>query len=168
MHNCIIDSSMYYEYRTKLSNLKAANIVKKVNGGWKCALVSQGIVCGQGASVKAENCIFLGINTLLKNNDSGSTSPYNCGGYQLVNCKYECGDISYVGSSSDENHQFKNSNPSTLATTYFKWNNSENMCPYTVSVLIELDKLSDCLSNMFYGAGTSVYLSEQWFLLTYI
>ena len=75
MHNCLFDSSRYDTYRTKLSNANAANVVRTINSSWKCALVSQGIVCGQGASVKAENCIFKGIKTLLKNNDSGSIVP---------------------------------------------------------------------------------------------
>ena len=59
LHNCIADSTEYYKYRSRLSSAGASNAVKAVNSSWKCALVSQGIVCGQGGSVKAENCIFL-------------------------------------------------------------------------------------------------------------
>ena len=153
LHNCVIDSSKYYEYRTKLSSLNPQSKVSKINSGWKCALTNQGIVCGQGGSVKAENTIFLGINTLLKNNDTGSPAPYSHGGYDLTNCKYECGDVSYVGSSSDENNKFKNSSSSILKTDAFKWNTIDGKAPYIPDVLIELDFLEETLNNEYYGVG---------------
>ena len=167
MHNCIFDSSRYYEYRTKLSTAGAANFVKKVNSGWKCALVSQGIVCGQGGSVKAENCIFLGINTLLKNNDSGSPAPYSYGGYELVNCRYSIGSIDYTGSSSDPSNSFKNSNPSTLKTDSFKWNTSDGNAPYTPNVLMPLQSLKDVLFNEIYGVGTNNLITNDWLTFIY-
>lgn len=153
LYNCLIDSSKYYEYKTKLSSLNPQSKISKVNSGWKCALTNQGIVCGQGGSVKAENTIFLGINTLLKNNDSGSIAPYSYGGYELVNCKYECGDVNYIGSSSDENHKFKNASSSSLKTEYFKWNTIDEKAPYIPDVLIELDFLEETLNNEYYGVG---------------
>lgn len=168
MHNCLFDSSRYYNYRQKLSSLNASNIVKKVNSNWKCALVSQGIVCGQGASVKAVNCIFLGINTLLKNNDTGSPAPYGYGGYSLENCKYEVGSLSYVGSSTDPGHMFKNSNTSTLKTEYFKWNTADGNAPYEISVLISLNELCDILNNNVYGVGIINALKDHMLTFNYI
>jgi len=167
MHNCLIDSSNYSIYREKLSSYNAANAVRSVNSSWKCALVSQGIVCGQGGSVKAENCIFKGIKTLLKNNDSGSIVPYNYGGYDLENCRYVYENVDYTGSSSDENHKFKNSNPTTLATEYFKWNTIDGNKPYEFNTLINLDNLDETLSNELYGVGVNESLKDYWLTFNY-
>lgn len=166
MHNCYVDSSRYNSYRGKLSSSGASSAVRGVNSSWKCALTNQGIVCGQGASVRADNCIFLGINTLLKNNDSGSPAPYSYGGYQLNNCRYECGSTSYTGSSSDANHKFKNSSTSTLSPEYFVWHTSDGQVPYTPSVLIELDELEEVLSSS-YGVGTNILFQEKLLDFTY-
>ena len=167
MHNCLFDSSKYYEYRKRLSSINASNIVKKVNTSWKCALVSQGIVCGQGGSVKAINCIFLGINTLLKNNDSGSIAPFGYGGFDLQNCRYVKDNIDYTGSSSDKTHQFSNSSTSTLKTDYFKWNTIDGNEPYEVKVLIELDKLEDNLKNDIYGVGIKNTMKQYMLVFKY-
>ena len=167
MHNCLFDSSRYYSYRSKLKSLNVQNIVKTVNSGWKCALTSQGIVCGQGGSVKAVNCIFLGISSLLKNNDSGSKVPYNYGGSELINCRYVCDNINYTGSSSDASHKFKNDSTSTLKTEYFKWNTIDGNAPYEIEVLINLEDLIETLNNEIYGAGTSTYISHSFMTFTY-
>lgn len=166
MHNCLFDSSRYYNYRKTLSSINAASIVRKANSTWKCALVSQGIVCGQGASVKAVNCIFLGINTLLKNNDSGSPAPYGYGGYCLENCKYEAGSVSYVGSSSDSSHMFSNSNTSSLKNEYFKWNTIDGNAPYEINVLLSIDELADVLNNNIYGVGINNTMKD--YMLTFM
>ena len=166
MHNCYVDSSNYFTYRTNLSKQNAQTAVRAINSSWKCALVSQGIVCGQGGSVRADNCVFLGINTLLKNNDSGSIKPYNNGGYELNNCRYACGSVDYTGSSSDSNHQFKNSNTNTLATQFFKWNTIDGSAPYTPEVLIELDSLKQTLENEVYGVGVNEIMNNYWLTFT--
>ena len=152
MYNCVVDSSKYYEYRTILKPF-AASAVSSVNGSWKCALVSQGIVCGNGGSFKAENCIYRGIETLLKNNDSGS-SPREDGGYQLLNCSYQVGSTSsvYVGSSSDADNTFTNSSKGNLKTENFKWHTADEAQPFTVSAT-EIDKLEETLSAQTYGSG---------------
>ncbi len=152
MYNCIVDSSQYYAYRAKLKGF-AQSAVSGVNGSWKCALVSQGIVCGNGASFKAENCIFDGIDTLLKNNDSNS-SPKVDGGYELVNCSYRAGanSTAYVGSSSDAGNKFTNSSPSVLKTEYFKWHTQDGEQPFNISAT-ELEKLKEVLDDLNYGSG---------------
>ena len=141
-----------------------SNIVKKTNTSWKCALVSQGIVCGQGGSVKAINCIFLGINTLLKNNDSGSPAPFGYGGFDLENCQYVKDNIDYTGSSSDKTHQFSNSSTSTLKTDYFKWNTIDGNAPYEVKVLIELDKHVESVHIVSTGIGKTKCVLKSIFL----
>ena len=158
MYNCIVDSSQYYAYRTKLKSF-AASAVTAVNGSWKCALVSQGIVCGNGGSIKAENCIFRGIETLLKNNDS-NTSPKVDGGYQLINCSYQRGADSsvYVGSSSDAGNAFTNSSSTTLNVGNFKWHTADGEQPFEITAT-ELDKLEEDLANETYGSGAKAELS---------
>ncbi|MDE6585080.1 MAG: hypothetical protein K2K80_00160 [Clostridia bacterium] len=159
-YNCIVDSSQYYSYRSKLKGY-AAGAVTSVNKGWKCALVSQGIVCGNGGSFKAENCIFKGIETLLKNNDSNS-SPKVDGGYQLVNCSYQAGENSsvFVGSSSDTDSRFTNSSTSILKTEYFNWHTEDGTQPYTVCA-IELDKLAEWLDDAAYGSGAKAQFGRS-------
>ncbi|UKI49028.1 MAG: hypothetical protein L6U99_09525 [Clostridium sp.] len=49
----------YINYRNKLKSMNAQSLVQGVNSSWKCALVSQGIVCGNGSSVRVEGTIFL-------------------------------------------------------------------------------------------------------------
>lgn len=158
MYNCIADSSQYYGYRATLKSLNgktAAQIVQSVKSDWKCALVSQGILCGSGGSVKAENCIFKGIDTLLKNNDSKAKGEYVYGGYQLVNCSYQKGasDAVYTGSSSDSGNKFTNDTTSKLKTDYFSWHTEGNVQPFEISA-ISLEELAENLNNADYGSGT--------------
>lgn len=152
MYNCVVDSSEYFAYRTRLSSRGAASLVSSVSS-WKCGLVSQGIVCGNGGSVKAENCIFRGIANLLKNNDSNSGDLVN-GGYQIANCSYQqsATSVVYVGSSADANAQFPNSSTGTLKPEFFSWHTADGEQPFTPSVT-ELDKLEEFLANSDHGAG---------------
>ena len=88
MCNTLVDNSRYYKYRQILIDKGAKNI-GATNSKYKLALVSQGIVGGYGASVYAQNCIFIGIDTLVKNNNSDKdniTSEQMAAGYRLVNC----------------------------------------------------------------------------------
>ncbi|MDE7401361.1 MAG: hypothetical protein K2N17_04840 [Clostridia bacterium] len=160
MYNCVVDSTEYMTYRTKLRAAGAASMVTSVNGGWKCALVSQGIVCGNGGSFKAENCIFKGIETLLKNNDGGGTTegdkvrPVDAG-YQLVNCSYQ-----KTAESTPTTTAFTNSNSGTLKTENFKWNTLTGEAPFEVAE-IELSKLESMLTHPWYGAGVNDIMQEK-------
>ena len=163
MYNCIVDSSQYYTYRATLKSLNAASLVSNINSKWKCGLVSQGIVCGSGASVKAENCIYRGIEYLLKNNDSKATGEYVKGGYQIVNCSYQKGasDEVFVGSSSDTDAKFTidSSSKSKLTTDLFKWHTADETQPFTIEVFT-LDELEEVLENGDFGSGiTGSYLN---------
>lgn len=145
MYNCVVDSSQYYGYRTVLKGISAASIVSSVNSKWKCALVSQGIVCGNGGSVMAEGCIFKGIETLLKNNDSGNgTSGSSHGGYKFENCIYQ----KTVGNDAS----ISNGNTSTLKEDNFRWHTVDGLKPFTVT-LYELNELEEILADEDYGAG---------------
>lgn len=161
MYNCVVDSLQYYGYRTTLKGLNAANVVTKVNSGWKCGLVSQGIVCGSGGSVKAENCIFKGIEYLLKNNDSKASGTYVYGGYQLVNCTYQKGanDAAYTGSSSDSGNKFTNDTTSKLKPDLFSWHTEGNVQPFQICA-IALEDLAEYLNNSDYGTGVNAKFTE--------
>ncbi|MDE7384146.1 MAG: InlB B-repeat-containing protein [Anaeroplasmataceae bacterium] len=148
LYNCLVDSIQYYEYRTKLNFQSAKSAVTKVSSSWKCALVSQGIVCGNGGSVKAENTIFRGVETLLKHNDTKNVSPYVDGGFELTNCRYQKGenDLVYTGSSSDTNTVFISSIPSRLNAANFSWKTENNQAPFQISP-IPLEQLEPLLQN---------------------
>lgn len=174
MYNCVVDSMQYLTYRNQLSG--AASYVMSINSSWKCALVSQGIVCGNGGSFYGENCIFRGINTLLKNNDSGGSSNLYAddgktvigttsrpvdGGYKLVNCTYQR-DKNSTPTDSD----FVNSTPHILKEENFKWNNEGNKAPFTIST-VQLEKLRETLANAKYGAGVNRDLQERLLIAKY-
>lgn len=171
LYNCIADSLQYYGYRTKLRSVSAASKVAQVNTTWKCGLVSQGIVCGNGGSVKAENCIFRGIESLLKNNDTKNVSPYVDGGYQLVNCLYQQTATSseYIGSSTDTNNRFPSpvSSVGTLSTENFSWHTDDGEPPFTV-VAVELFELEETLAHSVYGAGTVDWSEKRLLQSSYI
>lgn len=157
MYNCVVDSSQYYEYHSKLKGY-AAGAVSAVSSDWKCALASQGIVCGSGASFYGENCIYRGIQSLLKNNDSKATGDYVLGGYKLVNCSYQKGatDTAYVGSSSDAGNTFTNDTPTKLMTEKFSWHTEDGEQPFTVPS-IALDELEEFLAASAYGTGVGSF-----------
>lgn len=154
MYNCSVDSLTYYGYRAKLRGVGAASAVTAVNSKWKCALASQGLVCGNGGSVKAENCKFAGIADLLKNNDTNNSGEYAKGGYMLVNCSYQKGesDAPYIGSSSDKDCKFTNASPSNLSTENFSFHTKDGAAPFSPA-LFTPDKLDENLSDSQTGAG---------------
>lgn len=162
MYNCVVDGSEYYAYRTKLRAKNAASIVAGVNGGWKCALVSQGLLCGNGGSVKAENCIFRGIENLLKNNDTKNSGVYVEGGYQIINCSYQkaATDNIYTGSTTDATNSFPNSSATILKTDNFKWHTQDGQQPFAIKPTA-LNILEKRLSNSNYGVGAGRALGER-------
>ena len=169
LYNCLVDSSEYHEYRTILQSKNAKTVVSRVKSDWKCALVSQGIVCGNGGSVKAENTIFRGIETLLKHNDTKNVSPYVDGGFELTNCSYQRQKtgIIYTGSSSDSNTPFVSSIPSKLNTDNFSWKTENNLPPFEITG-ISLEALEEVLNNEIYGCGTLDTLKQMFLKSTYL
>lgn len=165
MYNCVVDSLQYITYRNQLSS--AASYVTSVNSSWKCALVSQGIVCGNSGSFYGENCIFRGINTLLKNNDSGgssnlyaddgktvigTTSRPAAGGYKLVDCTYQRdGNSAPTSVFSDA---------SNLMAANFKWNTGDGNAPFDIKAC-GLSSLEAVLGNERYGAGVTTEMKER-------
>ncbi len=162
MYNCVVDSSQYYVYRTKLRSAAAASKVTAVNSSWKCALVSQGIVCGNGGSVMAENCIFRGIESLVKHNDKKNTGVYVQGGYQLINCSYQlaAANSPYVGSTTDANNSFPKDYTGKLKPEFFAWHTSDGNAPFAVKAFA-LEELEDNLDNADCGAGVSNKLADR-------
>lgn len=165
MYNCLVDCSQYFKYREILRNADAKNIITAYVSTWKCALVSQGLVISQDGSVKAEGCIFRGIDALLKNNDAGF------GGYELVNCSYEklyyntdgsideTKSVRYTGSSSDKNNLFNTTG--AIDTIYFKWNTKDNLEPFNADE-VPVDYLEKFLDNKNYYSGTNTNLADYY------
>lgn len=160
MYNTVIDCSQYYTYRTKLQNMSYNNITSAKNiiaavkksdnsktANWKCALVSQGIVPSQGASVMTENCIFRGIASLIKNNDTGT------GCYKMKNCSFQLASTDTVNVITTEADIKPAWTSGTLSTTEFNWNTENGQAPFTVNSIVLAD-LESYLNNSSYGVGT--------------
>lgn len=163
IYNCIVDNSQYFTYRAKLSGAQSA--VTRLGGNsssWKCALVSQCLLCSNGGSLKAESCIFKGINTLLKNNDkvSNTGAERNKAYYQIVNCMYqktEDGNAIY-GSSTDTPNPF--TSEGALTTDGFAWHTQDGQQPFTISA-VSVRKLEEHLNNENYGVGVRAAMGEK-------
>lgn len=178
MYNCIVDASKYYEYRTQLSNIKytlpgtttaltgAKNIISAVKNtsgkaaNWKCALVSQGMVPSQDASIMAENCIFKGIQYFIKNNDSGY------GAYQFKNCSYQLGLTGTVYNINTTGDVKSDWCDGALDASKFNWNTEDGLAPFNVDS-VNLDELNSILYNTIYGVGTNSNLQELFLVNKY-
>ncbi|MBQ9124459.1 MAG: hypothetical protein IJY14_02090 [Acholeplasmatales bacterium] len=169
MYNCLVDNFEYYTYRTQIKSYSMSNnfTITTDNGTMnaKMALVSQGILCGLGGSIQAENCIFYGIETLLKNNDSGS-SPDVDGGFKLVNCRYQVKENSKVTEGSSSKYKFLASTPTTLKMDNFSWHTEDGNAPFT-PVVYELDNLKATLLESDCNAGTNEYFQELFLKSSY-
>lgn len=159
MYNCYVDSLQCHEYESALSN--AQTYVSAANKNWKAATVSQCLLCSNGGSLKAENCIFLGIKSLIKNNDSGVSGDKLKAYYQIVNCRYQESATSTVieGSSSDTPNKFTATG--SLYTEGFSWRTPDGNQPFTPAV-VELDALKDYLDNKWYGVGGGRDFKNSW------
>ncbi|MGN0812808.1 MAG: hypothetical protein ACI4MQ_04775 [Candidatus Coproplasma sp.] len=164
-YNNVVDNFKYFEYRNKLSSY--ASSVSQLGGNsssWKCALTSQCLLVSNGASLRAENCIFRGINTLIKNNDKAITvdgdSTASRGYYQLINCIYQLnatsGSIS--GSTTDVNNPFTASG--SAYTDGFSWHATGGNLPFDICPIIVL-KLEAQLFNENYGVGVRAAMGEK-------
>ena len=171
MYNCIFDNSEYYKYREILRKLTytyegttakltgAKDIIAALktedgkNAGWKCALVSQGLVPSQNASVMAQNCIFKGIEQFIKNNDSG----YGC--YQFKNCSYQLGHLDQIYQINSNADILSNWCYGSLKPEIFEWNTENKEAPFIVKD-INLSDLSNYLNNSIYGVGTNTNFQE--------
>ena len=169
MYNCVINNLDYMYYRTKLTNLGAKTLVTQVNSSWKCALVSQGIVCGLGGSVMANGCIFRGIQDLLKNNDSSFSNKSNMpgvtynGGYKIVDSEYQLNSSSEIITDSSK---MSNSTPTKLSEEFFKWNTEDGECLFTPEI-VGIDKLEEFLFESKYSVGVNTLLQEYLLLTEY-
>ncbi|MGN1060122.1 MAG: hypothetical protein ACI4QN_00165 [Candidatus Coproplasma sp.] len=164
-YNCIVDNYQYYTYRTKLSSYASA--VTKLGGnssGWKCALVSQCLLSSNGASLMAENCIFRGVATLIKNNDSASDTDTerNKGYYQIKNCTYQLTAESnpVVGSTTDTVVPMQFKTTTAAYTDGFVWHTADGEVPFTICAT-SLDNLESTLNDENYGVGVRAAMGEK-------
>ncbi|MGM9970266.1 MAG: hypothetical protein ACI35S_07710, partial [Anaeroplasma sp.] len=159
LYNNIIDSFQYNTYRDLLLAKNIKNINSQ-NSKYKCALVSQGVICGLGAGVMAENTFYYGISDLLKNNDSYADTNLLKGGYKFINVKYQINkqSIPYIGTTEKTNHKYNNYNatPTYLTIVAFNWHNDSNTKPFE-PVLYDLEHLDTILNNTFRsGINTNI------------
>ncbi len=155
LYNCVADSLNYYDYRSKLINKGG----KFSDSNFKSALVSQGILCGNGGSIKLENSIYRGIESFLKNNDSSSGDKVK-GGYNITNCIYQKNSSSSeIKGSSDINNPFTSSS-STLSTDYFSWHTKDGNAPF-VPELIDVEDLELSLKEGTFKVGINKILQDD-------
>ncbi len=156
MSNCVVDNSDYWIYRNSLINKGAKNI-SNINSKYKLALVSQGIIGGFDASIRAENCVFFGISELVKNNnktessDTIKTEQY-AAGFSMVNCLYynseSSSDYTRLINTDLNSTQISGSGSNPITVSNFNWHNKENEKPFEVLELVDdLHDLEDYLIN---------------------
>ena len=163
LYNCVVDNSKYFKYRTILINAGARSIDTlypytddkgKVHYPFKLALVSQAIIGGYGASICAENCIFIGISSLVKNNNKyenySITVEQMGAGYRLVNCIWYNDPMSedydrIINTDTNPNQiQSTVGETSPMTTLLFDWHNESNTNPIELA-LYKLDNLTKTL-----------------------
>ncbi|MGN0806720.1 MAG: hypothetical protein ACI4MC_06740, partial [Candidatus Coproplasma sp.] len=164
-YNNVVDNFEYYNYRSKLSSYASA--VTQLGGKsstWKCALTSQCLLTSNGASLMAENCIFRGISSLIKNNDSAITvdgdSTAGNGYYCIVNCSYQTSQTSAIitGSTTDANNPFTASG--SAYTDGFSWHATDGEVPFIICAT-PLDTLESLLNDENYGVGVRSAMGEK-------
>ena len=161
LYNCLVDNSRYYLYRSILLSKGAGNIAadfprpnKPNNPYYKLALVSQGIVGGYGAAIVAENCKFMGISTLVKNNNKDMETislDQLHATYKLINCIWyndvESSDATRIINTDNNPDQIKSTvgeSTGKITTTNFSWHNDANKKPFEPA-LYDVDKLVENL-----------------------
>ncbi len=149
--NVYLDCNDYYTYRTtvksKISS-SSGTYTFTYNGtsktmDWKLALTSQGMVSTNGGSVKYENSIFEGVNTLIRSTSpSNSTEPYR-GGFLVENCTWKKGSTNVTSFTSND------------LSVAFKWNTLDGSAPFSPN-LFETSDLKNILANSTYGVGSGI------------
>lgn len=159
-YNNVVDCFQYYTYRNILSEYASA--VKSVNSGWKCACVSQCLLTSNGASLMAENCIFRGVKTLIKNNDSKSNSyGKDVNGYYCIeNCSYQLNKTDNVVLSKSTNTVGSPFYSDTAKTEGFGWHATNGELPFQICAT-SLRNLEKELNNEVYGAGVRTAIGEK-------
>ena len=158
-YNNIIDCDKYYEVRQVLKTSRggktASEAVKAINNTWKCALVSQALLVSNGGFLNVENCIFIGVNELLKNND-GLAATYN-----ITNSFTQT-------SKSDALKQINDLDIAGLTKATKKpWHTENGEAPFEV-VLISTDNLSKTLLDNTLGVGTHNNFTYSWIKTNYL
>ena len=162
MANCLIDNSRYYKYRKAIiasgaqgiSNLYPYTNNNKTVYPFKLALVSQAIVGGYGASICAENCIFIGVDKIVKNNNSEKdtiSADQMRAGYKIINCiwyndKDDTENKTRIINTDTDPNQIQSTvgqtSPMTVAD--FNWHNDTNTKPFEIKTY-ELSDLTNRL-----------------------
>jgi len=151
MSNCIYDSTTYYAARQILATSDATKI-KNYNNKYKCSDTSQGIVGSFEADIVAENCVFIGIKELIKNNETYKdeyaqyTDKQKTGGFMLINCLYD-EDVTgnYTKLDTIENPECIQG-INLISVEEFNWHNAENERDIQPDTL-DVNSLANLLTN---------------------
>ncbi len=154
MYNCVVDNSAYYQRRADLRARNAAAFVKDVNSTWKLALVSQAILPGNMGSIAAKNCVFKGVEYLLKANDDSIKNQTEIPGIS-VRGGYKIDNISYQKGANDAVITDPALIPTEglMSTSYFTWRTENGEAPFTVQT-VALDQMAN--NNLHMGIGCGV------------
>ena len=161
IYNTVIDNSRYYKYRQILIEKGAKNI-SSVNSKYKLALVSQGILGGYGASIYAENCIFIGIESLVKNNNKeydDITTSQMAAGFNLVNCVWyndaESTDYTRIINTIDNPNQITTSGDYPITVANFSWHNESGQKPFNPALYDTSNLTKLLLENQNVGVNSN-------------
>lgn len=155
MSNCLYDSTEYYKARgiIELSGAKDLSKDTEFNKKFKCGDTSQGIVASFEADVVCDNCVFIGIKELLKNNekyegdDVNLTDSEKSGGFKLINCLYDkdvTGTFTTLDTDVDVNCI---QGINLISAQEFNWHNADNEAeikPETVDASQLATYLANC------------------------
>ncbi|MBQ9900754.1 MAG: InlB B-repeat-containing protein, partial [Acholeplasmatales bacterium] len=162
MYNTVIDNSRYYKYRNILISAGIKNI-STYNKKYKSGAVSQGILGGYGASIYAENCIFIGIDSLVKNNNDeydDITTDQMASGFNLVNCIWyndkDSSNYIRIINTIDNPNQITTSGDYPITTANFSWHNATNTKPFEPA-LYNLEELTSLLVESQHVGANSNY-----------
>ena len=145
IYNSIIDSKTYQDYR-EIIKTKGAKSINTINSKYKCALVSQGLVCGTNGDTLFDNVIIKGVEAVVKNNDSGTF-----GGFNFQNVRILFKDKVLEGSSPSLS--LGSFNASGMSITYDKYDSHNKEIAYLEN---NLDNLEAKFVSGYYGTNKNI------------
>ncbi len=147
MYNCVVDSTQFYEYKKVYKEKNVADIKNLYFKKFKCGTTSQGLIAAYGGAIRCENCIFLGIEDLAKNNEKEDSTLG--GGISLVDCLYSKDGVAATTLiNTDTNKDSLVLGSGLISVDKFNWHNEDNKNPFVVT-LIDVNALVDTLSNVY-------------------
>ena len=152
--NTVIDSGENYVFKNLLADKFA--LVNLSSEGFH--IVSDGCVSTEDGALLVENSNFIGVEDPLCNNKKGATKTDYTGKIKADNVLYELGNVTYMGSSEDDNSPIE---IGPAKKKEFSWNGI-NQLPYTY-VKLNPEILKELLlGNNGCGSGKGSLSGNQW------